>query len=122
MPADDLLDPGSLERALLQDALELAAAGIKVTRGDITCLAMGLAMASSNRQFIRSWKTNRTVFKKLSLVSASLAAISDEVKLSEVVGRVLRATARQPEQEKQLSLFSSTISQRTPENRRVTRA
>jgi len=103
----NLMSPGSLETALFQDAEELAAARISVRRGDITCLALGLVMASVNRQLLNSWEAERSVTDKLSQVCRILISVSQKLELESVIERVAHSLPH-PELHGQLSLFDNT--------------
>lgn len=105
---DTLISPGALEHALTQDAAHLATAKLRVTRGDLTCLALGLVMASANRQLLPTWQTSRSVSEKLTKVQTLLIDITEKVGLKMIIDRVEAKTLQLGHRNLQLMLFRDT--------------
>ena len=89
---DPVATLGSLERALQQDASALAAANLKVTRGDIRCLALGLVLARANRRLFQSWDAEAPIEERLFRVRSFMAELRDELGLDGVIDRVCKNT------------------------------
>ena len=106
---DTLMNSGALERALIEDAAQLAAANLRVTRGDLTCLALGLVMASANRQLLPNWKSGRSVAEKLAQVQTLLMSIAEAVSLEGIIDRVHAQTPQSTRRGPQLVLFGDAV-------------
>lgn len=85
---DKLERPNSLENVLLRDGRELTAAGLRVTRGDLTCLALGLVMAGANRRLLSFWDAKLNTDEKLSWVLSFLKTSSREIGIEAIIERV----------------------------------
>lgn len=107
--ANTLISRGGLERALTEDAAQLAGANIRVTRGDITCLALGLVTASANRQLLPTWQARRSVRQKLDQVRMLLMRIAESVGLEVIIDRVHAKTPRPSRRDPQLLLFGEAV-------------
>jgi len=107
-----LMNRGALERALGEDAAQLAAANLRVTRGDLTCIALGLVMASANRQLFPTWQFGRSVSEKLTQVGTLLRNITETVGLEAIIGRVHAETMRLRRRDPQFALFGDLIAPR----------
>lgn len=105
-----LMGQGALEHALTEDASLLAQANLRVTRGDLTCLALGLVMASANRQLLSTWDSARSIPEKLARVQTLLTNIAGKVGLEIVIERVHAETLKLGRRESQLPLFTDMVS------------
>lgn len=116
---DILMSRGALEQALIEDATQLAAANMRVTRGDLKCLALGLVMASANRQLLPTWQIGRPIAEKLAKVQALLIRIAEAIGFEAIVDRVHAATPRPRRRNAQLVLFREAVPRRDGKGRNV---
>lgn len=117
---DTIMSHGLFERVLLQDATQLAAGMLQVTRGDLTCLALGLVMASANRQLFSSWEKRRPASEKLAQVHIFLNSVAKKLDLDTIIDQVYKKTPRARRFNPQLLLFSMEVSQHVENSELVT--
>jgi len=113
-----LMSRGALEHALSEDGADLAKANLRVRRGDLTCLALGLVMASANRQLMPTWDAAHPVPEKLARVGTLLTSIAGKVGLETVIERVYAETLKLGRRESQLPLFTDILPPRYEDVRR----
>lgn len=102
----DLSEPATLGRVLQEDVDALARGGLCPTRGDVTCLALGLLMASVNRELHKTWDVARPVAGKLESVLGLLSTAAMRVDLENLVPSVLRSVPTRTPASVQLSMFA----------------
>lgn len=99
-------DPKDLERALQSDANDLARGGVNVTQGDVTCLALGLIMASANRRLFDGWIRESESADKLTQVRELQKTIESAMLVPDMIQRVLANTAKIQHEPVQYVMFA----------------
>lgn len=85
-------DVRPIEYLLIQDARAMKEAGVKLTLGDIRCLASGHVARTAVNRLYNSWDSSLILTKRMSLVRACLKQVSAEILLSTLPERVLEIT------------------------------
>jgi adenine-specific DNA methylase len=86
--------PGRVcKEALADDADRMRAAGLRITRGDLRCLAAGHVARLAANQLVRSWDRSRSLEKRMALAKDALEAISTQVELDSLIERLLTTEA-----------------------------
>jgi putative DNA methylase len=82
-------DVRPIERLLIQDARAMKEAGVKLTLGDIRCLASGHVARTAINRLYNSWDASLSLTERMLLVRACLKQISAEISLTILPEHVL---------------------------------
>ena len=87
-----------IRKILEQDAALVAAAGVKVSQGDIRCLASGHIARVAINELRDEWDGNATLSDRMRRAEESLAKLAHDLELDSLTPQVLKALAQDPVQ------------------------
>jgi len=85
-----ITDASTLKKILAEDSRYLIEGGVRVSKGDLVCIGLGLLMASANRRLYRTWKPDLRIPEKLAIVLAELERLEHRTSFDRVVSSVYR--------------------------------
>ena len=98
----EVVDPAqTCEAALRDDATKMRAAGLRITRGDLLCLAAGHVARLAVNELSRRWDRLKDLDRRMALATSALERIKARVELDSLIGRLVRAGAPAPSSDRQ---------------------
>jgi adenine-specific DNA methylase len=92
---EGLAEVRPIDHLLIQDVQAMKEAGVKITLGDVRCLASGhVARVAVNRLY-NNWDVGLPLAARMSRVRACLKQVSDEISLAALPERMLEATKQE---------------------------
>lgn len=90
----ELADPErTCEAALRDDASKMRAAGLRITRGDLLCLAAGHVARLAVNELARRWDRSKGLDRRMALATSALESINARIDLDSLIVRLVRAGA-----------------------------
>lgn len=77
-----------LEKALLDDSVNMKRGGVRITRGDLRCLAAGHLARKAINRLHSGWRHNVAISKKLTLATETLAHIAAKHGVERIIEKV----------------------------------
>lgn len=88
------VEPGAVcEATLRDDSDKMRAAGLRITRGDLRCLAAGHVARLAVNTLVASWDRSKGLRKRVELARGVLEGITVQVDLEALIERLLEAEA-----------------------------
>jgi adenine-specific DNA methylase len=84
---------GIWETDLAEDSEKMRAAGVRITRGDLRCLAAGRIARSAVNDLVASWDRSRSLEKRMELAKCALERITARADLEALIDKLLKAEA-----------------------------
>lgn len=83
-----ITDGPTLQKILVEDSCQLIEGGVRVSKGDLTCIGLGLLMASANRRLYKTWKPGLQTAEKLATVLTELERLERRTSFDRVISSV----------------------------------
>lgn len=97
----------AMQRVLTEDAFQLAKGGIEVGRGDVNCIALGIATANATRKLAKEWDRRRSIVARLEAARRTINELMEGLDLDAVVQSARARHSELHRKPRQQSLFGA---------------